>query len=192
MARATSTGASLDLALEHRRERLAGAAPVGPEVDDDGQLVRALEDVAVEGLFGDVHADRHVTDGAALGGAALGDGLEALADLGRILAEIVEPRQLGESFEAEDPLEQLRRAVTDRAAETRLTTRLDDEPALDEPGDHRVGCDTANAGDIGPRARAQVGDDGERLERCLREAALDGSLDEACAGSCFARAARKA
>ena len=36
--------------LEHRRERAARAAPRGPEVDDDGQLARALDDVALEGL----------------------------------------------------------------------------------------------------------------------------------------------
>ena len=35
-----------DLLLEHRRQRATRAAPRGPEVDDDGQLARALDDVA--------------------------------------------------------------------------------------------------------------------------------------------------
>src|SRR5919199_2273137 len=43
------------LALEHRRERVARAAPLGPEVDDDGQLARALDDVGLEGRLGHVH-----------------------------------------------------------------------------------------------------------------------------------------
>ena len=34
----------------------------------------------------------------------------------------------------------------------------------------------------GPRARAEVGDDGERLERRLREASLDRALEETRAG----------
>src|SRR5206468_7941256 len=57
-------GALLDGLLDHRPERAAGAAPVGPEVDDDGQLVRALQDVALESGFGGVdgHNPRIVAD----------------------------------------------------------------------------------------------------------------------------------
>ena len=55
-----------DLALEHRRELAAGAAPGGPEVDDDGHVVGALHDVALEGGLGDVgdHALEGRTPGA--------------------------------------------------------------------------------------------------------------------------------
>ena len=35
-------------------ELAARAAPLGPEVDDDGQLARALDDVALEGGVGGV------------------------------------------------------------------------------------------------------------------------------------------
>ena len=115
----------------------------------------------------------------ALRRAALGDSFQALADLDCVLAEIVEPRQLRECLEAEDALEQLRGAIANGTAETRLTTRLDDEPALDEPRNDRVGCNAADPGDVGTRARAEIGDDGERLERCLGEPTLDGPLDEA-------------
>ena len=53
--------ARADGLLEHRRQRAARPAPGGPEVDDDGQLARALDDVALEGLVGDVvdHAYEH-------------------------------------------------------------------------------------------------------------------------------------
>ena len=74
------------------------------------------------------------------------------------------------------------RPVADRAADPRLAAGLDDEAALDEPGDHGVRRDTAQAGDLGPRARPQVRDDRERLERRLRQAALDRPLDEPRAG----------
>jgi hypothetical protein len=47
--------AGLRLALDHRSEGLAGAAPVRPEVDHDGQLRRALDDVRIEGGVRDVH-----------------------------------------------------------------------------------------------------------------------------------------
>ena len=46
--------ALLDLGLERRAELATGAAPLGPEVDDDGQLARALDDVVHEGRFGNV------------------------------------------------------------------------------------------------------------------------------------------
>ena len=44
------------LLLEHRPEHLARPAPVGPEVDDDGLTLRALDHFLLEGLIGDVHA----------------------------------------------------------------------------------------------------------------------------------------
>ena len=47
-----------DRLLQHRRQRLARAAPVGPEVDDDGQGLRLLDDVGFEGVCGDVHLRR--------------------------------------------------------------------------------------------------------------------------------------
>ena len=53
-ARARPSRAAVRL-LEHRLEQLAGAAPLGPEVDDDRQLARALDDVLFEGRVGDVH-----------------------------------------------------------------------------------------------------------------------------------------
>src|SRR5439155_10926127 len=78
-----------DLALEHRPERAARPAPLGPEVDHDGQLVRALDDVGVEGLLGDVHAVPY-----RLRGALLGERLQPRPDL-RGVAEVVEPGQRG-------------------------------------------------------------------------------------------------
>ena len=44
--------ALVDGLLDHGPERAAGTAPLGPEVDDHGVLVGALDDVALEGLFG--------------------------------------------------------------------------------------------------------------------------------------------
>jgi hypothetical protein len=46
-----------DLRLDRRAERPARAAPGGPEVDDDRQLVRALDHVALEGVCRDVHLE---------------------------------------------------------------------------------------------------------------------------------------
>ena len=46
------------LPVEHWAECLARPAPLRPEVDDDGRLVRALQDIGVEGLVGDVHWPR--------------------------------------------------------------------------------------------------------------------------------------
>ena len=54
LASSTLPSRSVDGLLEHRRELAARAAPLGPEVDDDGQLVRALDDVALEGRVGGV------------------------------------------------------------------------------------------------------------------------------------------
>ena len=46
--------ARVDGLLEHGRELAAGAAPGGPEVDDDRQLLGALDDVLLEGGLGGV------------------------------------------------------------------------------------------------------------------------------------------
>ena len=61
--RAAALGGEL---LEHRRELLAGPAPLGPEVDDDRHLHRALDDLGLERLLGDVQDDGR--RGAATGG----------------------------------------------------------------------------------------------------------------------------
>ena len=51
------------------------------------------------------------------------------------------------------------------APKSRSRPDSDEQAALDEPRDGRVGADAADPGDLGPRARAEVGDDRERLER---------------------------
>src|SRR5690606_19260837 len=48
------TGILVGQLLEDRAELLAGLAPVRPEVDDDGYVERALGDVLLERLVGDV------------------------------------------------------------------------------------------------------------------------------------------
>ena len=77
-------GALVDGLLDHGPERAARAAPLGPEVDDHGLLVRALDDVALEGLFSGVdgHAARIVrmdfridADGVTLAGEEAGTGV---------------------------------------------------------------------------------------------------------------------
>jgi hypothetical protein len=40
--------------LEHRCQRAARATPFGPEVHDDRRRLRALEDLGLEGVLGDV------------------------------------------------------------------------------------------------------------------------------------------
>jgi hypothetical protein len=47
--------AALHLGVEHRRERVARAAPRGPEVDDHGVSRDRFDHVLLEGLLGDVH-----------------------------------------------------------------------------------------------------------------------------------------
>ena len=59
-ASATLPSRSVDRLLEHGRELAARAAPLGPEVDDDGHLARALDDVLLEGLLG--HVEDHVNE----------------------------------------------------------------------------------------------------------------------------------
>ena len=59
-----------------------------------------------------------------------------------------------------------------------VAARLRDQPALDEIRDGRVGRDAADARDVRPRARPEVRDDRERLERRLREVPLRRLLEE--------------
>ena len=49
---------------------------------------------------------------------------QALAQLGGVLTEVVEPRERGEALEPEDALEERRRPVANRAALSRLRVRL--------------------------------------------------------------------
>src|SRR5206468_1305167 len=56
------------------------------------------------------------------------------------------------------------------------------EAALDEAGDGGIGADAADARDLRPRARPDVRDDRERLERGPREALVDRAVVEARAG----------
>src|SRR5579863_3028197 len=108
--------------------------------------------------------------------ALFGDRLEALADRCGVLADIVETRKLGEALEAEDPLEQGRRPVADRAA-TRLTAGFGDQSALNEVRHAGVGRDAADPRDVGAGARTEVRDDREGLERGLGEVPLRGPLE---------------
>ena len=94
-------------------------------------------------------------------------------------ADVVEARQLRQALEPEDALEERRRAVADRAAAVVVAAGLGDQAALDEVRDGGVGGDAADARDVGPRARPEVRDDRERLERRLREVPLRRLLEEA-------------
>ena len=118
----------------------------------------------------------------ALGGLADGDRVQPLADLRGALAQVVEPRQRGGALEPEDAFEERRRPVADGATRAVVASRLGDQAALEQAGDGRVGGDPADAGDLRPAARAEVGDDRERLQGRLREASLDRPLEEAAAG----------
>src|SRR5579862_3205785 len=111
------------------------------------------------------------------GRAPLSDGLEPRADLGHVGTEVIEARQSGKRLEPEDALEERRRPVADRA-EVVVAASLGDETALDEPGDDSVDVHATNPRDLGPRARAEIGDRRQRFERRLRQAALDGPLEE--------------
>ena len=71
------------------------------------------------------------------------------------------------------------KAARDDRRRQPLAPGLGDEPAFREPGDGRVGGDAADPGDLRPAARAEIGDDRERLERRLREPALDRPLEQA-------------
>ena len=85
LASATSPPRAFDRGLEHRRELPARPAPRGPEVDDDRQLLGALDDVLLERGLGGVedHASRlpSVTEftveraGVTLSGEEAGEGV---------------------------------------------------------------------------------------------------------------------
>src|SRR5918997_1483246 len=69
-----------DRLLEHGGQHPAGAAPGGPEVDDDGQLARSRDDVALEGLVCGV--EDHVSESRlrAMDFTAEGDGVTLAGD----------------------------------------------------------------------------------------------------------------
>src|SRR5689334_22733350 len=67
--------------------------------------------------------------------ALRGNRVEAVADHLRVVAEVVEPRQLRQALEPEDALEERRRPVANRTTEPFFATRLRDQPALHEPRD---------------------------------------------------------
>src|SRR5207302_1474771 len=94
--------------------------------------------------------------------------VQALADRVRLVAQLLEAWKLGEALQPEDPLEERRRAVADCPARARLAPGLRDEPALDEPRHGGVRRNSADARNLGSRARAEVGDDREGLEGRLR------------------------
>ena len=70
LASTTSPSRGVRLALDQRAELAARAAPLGPEVDDDGQLLRALDDLLLERRVGDVDDGHGLTVGS---GAAARD-----------------------------------------------------------------------------------------------------------------------
>ena len=107
--------------------------------------------------------------------------VQPLADLRGALAQVVEARQRGGVLEPEDALEERRRPVADGTAGAVVPAGFGDQAAFEQAGDGRVGGDAADAGDLRPAARAEVGDDRERLESCLREATLDRPLEQAAA-----------
>src|SRR5439155_21064098 len=113
------------------------------------------------------------------GRAALRDCFEPASDLCRRLAEVVEPRQLREALEPENTLEQRCRPVPHGAAV--VAPRLGDQATLDETGDDRVGGHAAEPGDVGTATGSEIGDHGNRPQRRLRQAGLDGALEEPAA-----------
>ena len=71
-----------------------------------------------------------------------------------------------------------RHPVAHGAAGPALAPGLGDQAALDERRDGRVGGNAADARDLGPRHRAEVGDDRDGLEGGLREPSLDRPLEQ--------------
>src|SRR6266540_6299366 len=73
------------------------------------------------------------------------DRVQTLADLIHVAAEVVEPRQRRERLEAEDPLEQRRDLVADRAAGAVVAAGFRDQAPLDQIGDGRIGRHAARS-----------------------------------------------
>jgi len=148
-----------------------GALDAEVEIDEgaDSARVRLREPAGLDG--------GRVGDMPMLRRALLGDRLEAPADLLRVRSDVIQARQLSEALEAEDPLEERRDAVAD-GADGVVTTGLSDQPAFDEARDDRVGRNAAQACDLWPRARAEVRDHGQRLQRRRRQATLDWTLEQ--------------
>src|SRR2546430_15727695 len=86
-----------------------------------------------------------------LGRAPFGDGLEAVADLGGVGADIVQARQLREALEAEDTPEARRRAIADGAARAGIPAPPCDEPAFQGVCGGRVGGAAAESSGVRPR-----------------------------------------
>ena len=93
--------------------------------------------------------------------------------------DVVEAWQLREALETEDAFEERRCAIANRSAGRVVAARLRDEAAVQEVRDRGVGGDAADPGDVRPRARTDVRDDRERLERSLGEIPLGGALEQA-------------
>src|SRR5262249_55621817 len=95
---------------------------------------------------------------------------QALAQVGLLVRRRVEGGNLGqcvEPAEAEQLLEQGGRPV-EHGAELRAA-RLLDQPALEQRRDGGLGGDAADARDLRPRHRLQVGDDRQALALRLRQ-----------------------
>ena len=58
--------------------------------------------------------------------------MQPLADLLDVVAELVQPRQGGETLQPEHTLEQRRNAITNRTADTVRATGLRDQSALEQ------------------------------------------------------------
>src|SRR5262245_61390212 len=106
------------------------------------------------------------------------DCVEPFAEIIDVTREIIQPRQLRQRLESENPLEHRGRAVLDGPADTVVAARLGDQPALDQSGHGRIGRDAADPRDLRPRHRPEVRHDRERLQRRLRQAALYRPLEQ--------------
>src|SRR5262249_4554413 len=85
--------------------------------------------------------------------------------------QLVEPRQLVQTPEAED-LQELRGGAVEQRTTQSFTTAGDgDETALDQLVDHRARIDTANLIHFEAAHRLAIGDDRERLQGGGAEAA---------------------
>ena len=87
--------------------------------------------------------------------AALRDGVQPLADGLGLLADVVQAGKRGQALEPEHALEERLEPVADRSAGAVVPAGLGDQAALEEARDRRVGGDAADAGDLGPAARAR-------------------------------------